>query len=234
MVVTFDYSSLVLLELLRRQQALPTATPATIIDAVFIINGGLFADAHSHPWQTTPMLRTTIGRLSAKAAQRFPRVFDTPMRSAAMFSRSYKVSAAEIADTRDAITRRNGAAFLHDGARFVDEHHANAGRWDLAAITEALGDTVAVHLAGSEQDPFEPRQITAARERLDRRVDIQMFPGGHLTTSEHPDLLAASIEKPRYPPPSRRQAKPYAKPESSRVTERDASNRMLGNGHVWF
>jgi pimeloyl-ACP methyl ester carboxylesterase len=57
-----------------------------------------------------------------------------------------------------------------------------------------LGDTVAVHVAGSEQDPFEPRQIVAARERLGPLgVDVQWFPGGHLTTFEHPELLADAI-----------------------------------------
>jgi pimeloyl-ACP methyl ester carboxylesterase len=195
MVVTFDYSSLVLFELLRRQQehAASATEPDTVIDAVFIINGGLFADAHSHPWQTTPMLKTTLGRLSTKIAQRSPRVFDATMRSAAMFSRSYHVSQEEIADLRDAITRRNGAAFLHAGASFVDEHRAHPQRWDLQALVDELGDTIAFHLAGSEQDPFEPRQITAARQRLNSRVDIRTFPGGHLTTSEHPDLLATAI-----------------------------------------
>ena len=39
---------------------------------------------------------------------------------------------------------------------FVDEHRRNAERWDLAAIVRELRDTVAFHLAGSDQDPFEP------------------------------------------------------------------------------
>ena len=57
MVVSFDYSSLALLELLRRQQELEAAgnSPEATIDAAFIINGGLFADCHSHPWDMTPM-----------------------------------------------------------------------------------------------------------------------------------------------------------------------------------
>ena len=55
-------------------------------------------------------------------------------------------------------------------------------------------ETVAFHVAGSEEDPFEPRQIVAARERLaPLGVDIQWLPGGHLTTFEHPDLLADAI-----------------------------------------
>ena len=50
------------------------------------------------------------------------------------------------------------------------------------------------HIAGSQEDPFEPRQIVTARERrAPFGVDIRMFPGGHLTTSEHPRLRAYAI-----------------------------------------
>ena len=85
---------------------------------------------------------------------------------------------------------------MHRGAGFVDEHRRNATRWDLAAIVDELRDTVAFHVAGSEEDPFEPRQIAAARERLaPLGVDIQSFPGGHLTTAEHPELLADAIRE---------------------------------------
>ena len=73
-------------------------------------------------------------------------------------------------------------------------HRRNAARWDLAAIARELRDTVAFHIAGSEEDPFEQRQIAAARKRLARLgVDIEWFPGGHLTTAEHPELLADAI-----------------------------------------
>jgi pimeloyl-ACP methyl ester carboxylesterase len=97
---------------------------------------------------------------------------------------------------RDAILRRGGAAFMHRGAGFVDEHRRNAERWDLAAVVRELRDTVAFHVAGSEEDPFEPRQIVAARERLAPfGVDIRTFPGGHLTTAEHPELLADAIRE---------------------------------------
>jgi pimeloyl-ACP methyl ester carboxylesterase len=198
MVVSFDYSSLALLELLRRRQERVAAgeAPGVTIDAVFIVNGGLFADSHSHPWDTTPMLGTPVGRVAMWFGQRVPAVFERTLRAAKLFSTSYEVSAAELADLSDAIRRRGGAAFMHRAAGFVDEHRHNAERWDLAAIVRELGSTVVFHLAGSEEDPFEPRQITAARERLAPfGVDIRRFPGGHLTTSEHPDLLADAIRE---------------------------------------
>jgi hypothetical protein len=45
---------------------------------------------------------------------------------------------------------------------------------------------------GSEADGYEQRQIPATRERVPQ-AEVLTFPGGHLTTSEHPDLLAAAI-----------------------------------------
>lgn len=196
MVVTFDYSSLALLELLRRQQERDAAgeEPVATINAVFIVNGGLFADSHSHPWDTTPMLKTPVGRAATWFGQHVPGVLEQILRRAKLFSSSYEVSAAELADLSDAIRRRNGAAFMHRAAGFVGEHRRNATRWDLAEIARELGDSVAFDLAGSEEDPFEPRQIAAGRERLaPLGVEIQWFPGGHLTTSEHPELLADAI-----------------------------------------
>jgi pimeloyl-ACP methyl ester carboxylesterase len=197
MVVSFDFSSLALMELLRRQQQRGAGGRwgrGVRIDAVLIVNGGLFADCHSHPWDTTPMLRTPVGRIGMWFGQHVPGVLEATLRNAKLFSPSYEVSAAELADLTDAIRRRDGAAFMHRAAGFVGEHRRNAERWDLAAIVRECRDAVAFYVAGSEEDPFEPRQITAARERLGGLgVEIQWFPGGHLTTFEHPDLLADAI-----------------------------------------
>jgi pimeloyl-ACP methyl ester carboxylesterase len=79
-VVTFDYTSLAVLELLRRQlertASGSTATP--VITAALMINGGLFADSHTHPWQGTPLLRTPLGALAIRRWQRSPRAFAPP------------------------------------------------------------------------------------------------------------------------------------------------------------
>jgi pimeloyl-ACP methyl ester carboxylesterase len=189
-VVTFDYTSLALLELLRRQLEGTMATPA--ITAALMVNGGLFADAHTHPWRTTPVLRTPLGALGMRQAQRSPRVFDATILQARLYSRGYHPAPAELAELRSAITRRDGAAFLHRAAGFTAEHRRHARRWDLAAIARDLGGTVALYVGGSDQDPYEHRQIQATRERVPQ-AEILTFPGGHLTTSEHPDLLAAAI-----------------------------------------
>src|SRR5499425_1276957 len=74
-LVAFDIGSLIVLEHLRRrlersERAEPAGGPE--IRGVFIFNGGLFADGHSHPWYTTPVLR----RLPDRARQRSGRAFE--------------------------------------------------------------------------------------------------------------------------------------------------------------
>ena len=197
-VATFDYSSLVLLELLARQQErLARGEPlSTRIESVFIANGGLFADAHSHPWLTTPLLKTPLGALSMWRAQRSPALFRSIMRGARMYAPEYAVTDAELDELFDAITRRDGAAFLPLAAGFVAEHRAHARRWDFARLYHALRDSVAFCIVGSEEDPYEPKQMVAARARLGADgLDMRMLPGGHFTTAEHPDLLAALIHE---------------------------------------
>ena len=193
-VVTFDYTSLALLELLRRQLELTWSggTAAPVITAAFMINGGLFADAHTHPWRGTPLLRSPLGALAMRGWQRSPRAFPAGWKQARMYSRSYHPTPDELTELWSAITRRDGAAFAHNAAGFVAEHRRHASRWDLAAIARDAGGTVALYVGGSEQDAYEHRQVTATRERVPEAT-ILTFPGGHLTTAEHPDLLAAAI-----------------------------------------
>ena len=191
-VVTFDYTSLALLEILRRKLARTADTP--VIAAVFMINGGLFADAHTHPWRGTPLLRTRLGALGMRRAQRSSRVFASAITQARLYARGYRPSAAELTEMWSAVTRHDGAAFLHDAAGFVAEHRRNAQRWDFAAIARALHGMIPFYVGGSDEDPYEHRQIQATRERVPE-AEILTFPGGHLTTSEHPDLLAAAIHR---------------------------------------
>jgi pimeloyl-ACP methyl ester carboxylesterase len=194
-VVTFDYTSLAMLELLRRRQERTDGTTGMALPAIvamFMVNGGLFADSHTHPWQGTPLLRTPLGALGMRRAQRSPRLFDEAMVRARLYSRHYGPTPGELAELRAAITRRDGAAFLHNAAGFVHEHRRHAQRWDLAAIARDLHGAVPLYIGGSEQDPYEHRQIQATRQRVPE-AEILTFPGGHLTTSEHPDLLAARI-----------------------------------------
>src|SRR5258706_12908464 len=99
-VVTFDYTSLALLELLRRQLDRTMTTPA--ITAALMVNGGLFADAHTHPWRTTPVLRTPLGALGMRRAQRSARVFDATIRRSRPYSPGYQAAPPPLAQLRSA------------------------------------------------------------------------------------------------------------------------------------
>ena len=191
-VVTFDYTSLVLLELLCRKVERGNNAPE--IAAVFMVNGGLYADSHTHPWRGTPMLRSPLGKLGASGSQRSSSAFIRGWKQAGMYSAGYHPSDAELLETWSALTRRDGAIFLHDGAGFVKEHRRNAKRWDFAAIARNLNGTIPLYVGGSEQDPYEHRQLTATRTRVPD-AHLHTFPGGHLLTAEHPDLLAQTIQQ---------------------------------------
>ena len=193
-VVTFDYTSLALLELLRRQRERPATADADnpTITAALMVNGGLFADAHTHPWQGTPLLGSPLGGFLMRRSQRSPEVFAAGWMQARAYSNGYRPADEELHELWSAITRHDGAAFVHDAAGFVKGHRRHAERWDLARIARELDGTVALYVGGSAEDPYEHRQIQATRERVPE-AEILTFPGGHLTTSEHPDLLAAAI-----------------------------------------
>jgi len=196
-IVSFDYSSLVTLELLSRQdERLEGGTnPSSKIEGVLLINGGYFTDAHSHPLMTTPALRSPLGGTITWFGQRSRFMARQLLKS--MFSKEYQLSSKEFNEIYEAISRRNGFPFVSRAAGFVAEHRSRYGeRWDLRRLYLALRETVSFHLVGSEGDIFEPNQVVKARERLgDQGLDIRMVPGGHMTTSEEPEQLARIIEE---------------------------------------
>jgi hypothetical protein len=124
-------------------------------------------------------------------AQRSRRAFAPIFRS--VFSRSYRVTAAEIEQAYRAISRRDGVRVLPATARFVDEHRDHAARWNLARIAAELGGAVRLHIVGSSEDRFEARQLHLARERLGDAIESTELPGGHLATAEQPGRLAELI-----------------------------------------
>ena len=196
LLVTFDYSSLVALELLSRQiERLDRGeVPDTRIKGFLSVNGGLFADGHTHPFMTTPLLKTAFGKMGARMAQNSSLVFNMMMKD--LWSKDYGVTRAELAQVHDAIGRRNGTVFMSNAARFVDEHKSNAERWDLARIFKKLHPEVGFLVAGSEQDQFEHRQVTLAAQRLGSLgLATKKLPGGHMTTSEYPELLVELIQE---------------------------------------
>src|SRR5262249_42221058 len=123
-VVTFDYTSLALLELLRRQ--LDRAMTAPVITAAVMINGGLFADAQTHPWQGTPLLRSPVGALGVRGWQRSPRAFAASMLRARMFSPGYRPAPAELTELWSAVTPPDRAPVAPNAPGFVRARRAHA------------------------------------------------------------------------------------------------------------
>ncbi len=195
-LITFDFSSIVALELLSRQIEAENSgkNNGTIITKVLTINGGLFADSHTHPILTTPLLKTSFGRLGAKFAQNSTFAFNMMMKD--LWSKEYGVTKEELAQNHNAIGRRDGTMFMSNAAGFVDEHKLNAERWDLKRIFTATYPQVKYIVAGSKKDQFEYKQVKKAQKELaPLGLEIVSYPGGHMTTSEHPNLIAGTIEK---------------------------------------
>jgi pimeloyl-ACP methyl ester carboxylesterase len=193
-LVAFDFSSLVVLEHLRRrleraERGDPVGGPA--IRGVFIFNGGLFTDGHSHPWFTTPVLR----RLPNRARQRVGRSFTMfKMLAGVMWSKGYKVTDAEVRELHNALNRHDGLFYLAAGAGFAADHKAQGDRLDFGRLFKAYRGQFPFFVGGSVEDPFERRQIDLSQERLGGLgLRIERLPGGHLTTSEQPQALAALI-----------------------------------------
>ena len=197
-LAAFDFSSLVILEHLRRRierSERGEAPDGPDIRGVFIFNGGLFTDGHTHPWYTTPMLR----RLPNRARRRVGRPFALFKRMPGvrkMWSKGYQVTDAELGELHSAMDRHDGLFYLAAAAGFVADHQAQGDRLDFGPLFQAYRDQFPFLVGGSDEDPFEHRQVDLARERLGNLgLRIERLPGGHLTTHEQPEALAALIAK---------------------------------------
>jgi pimeloyl-ACP methyl ester carboxylesterase len=195
-LVAFDFSSLVVLEHLRRrleraERGEPAGGPA--IRGVVIFNGGLFTEGHSHPWYTTPILR----RLPKRAHRGLGRSFRLfKLTAGVMWSKGYEVTDAEVHELYNAMSRRDGLFYLAAAAGFVADHKAQGDRLDFGRLFKAYRDQFPFVVGGSDEDRFEHRQVDLAEERLGKLgLQIERLPGGHLTTNEQPEALAALIAK---------------------------------------
>jgi pimeloyl-ACP methyl ester carboxylesterase len=193
-LVAFDFSSLVVLEHLRRrleraERGEPAGGPD--IRGVFMFNGGPFTDGHSHPWFTTPVLRLLPRRARPRLGRSFT-LFKIVMR--VMWSKGYPVTDAEFRELHSALDRHDGLFYIAAGAGFVADHKAQGDRLDFAGLFKAYRDRFPFLVGGSAEDPFEHRQVDLAQERLGKLgLRIERLPGGHLTTIEQPEALAALI-----------------------------------------
>ncbi len=194
-LVAFDFSSLVVLEHLRRrlertQRGESAGGPE--IRGVFIFNGGLFTDGHSHPWFTTPLLRRLDGRMPPQFGARSFWMFKRMM--SVMWSRRYGVRDDEVRELYAAIARHDGLFYLSSAAGFAVDHQTQGERLDFGQLFDAYRDEFPFLVGGSDEDPFEHRQIALAQARLGARgLTVTHLPGGHLTTWEQPRALAGLV-----------------------------------------
>ena len=195
-LIAFDFSAIVVSELLRRrleraERGEPAGGPD--IRGIFIFNGGLFPDGHSHPWFTTPLLRRIPNGARASLGLSFT-VFKMLVR--VIWSKGYPVTEAEMRELHSVLDRHDGLFFLAAAAGFVVDHKAQGDRLDFGCLFKAYRDKFPFLVGGSDEDPFEHRQVDLAQERLGKLgIRIERLPGGHLTTSEQPEALAALIAK---------------------------------------
>src|SRR5262249_53394557 len=69
-------------------------------------------------------------------------------------------------------------------------------RLDFGRLFKAYCGQFPFQVGGSDEDPFEHRQVDLAQERLGKLgLQIERLPRGHLTTNEQPAALAALIAK---------------------------------------
>src|SRR6516165_10279867 len=91
---------------------------------------------------------------------------------------------------------KNEEVGLAAAAGFVADHKAQGDRLDFGGLFRAYRDQFPFIVGGSDEDPFEHRQVDLARERLGKLgLQIERLPGGHLTTNEQPEALASLIAK---------------------------------------
>ena len=189
-LVAFDFSSLVVLEHLRRRlerSERGESTGGPNIRGVFTFNGGLFTDGHTHPWYTTPMLRRLPNRARRRVGRPFALFKRTPgVRK--MWSKDYKVTDAELRELYIAMDRHDGLFYLAAAAGFVADHKAQGDRLDFGRLFKAYGARFPFLVGGSEEDPFEHRQVDLAQERLGKLgPQIERLPGGtslHMNSQE--------------------------------------------------
>jgi pimeloyl-ACP methyl ester carboxylesterase len=197
-LVAFDFSSLVVLEHLRRRLERAERSESAggpEIRGVFIFNGGLFTDGHTHPWYTTPMLRR-LPNLARRGVGRPFALFKRMPGVRKMWSKGYHVTDDELLELHSAMDRHDGLFYLATAADFVVDHKTQGDRLDFGRLFRAYRDQFPFLVGGSKEDPFEFRQVDLAHERLgDLGLRIERLPGGHLTTHEQPEALAALIEK---------------------------------------
>ena len=193
-VVAFDYSCIVGLELLARRIERRRAgeDPGTVIHTCLLANGGLFAEGHTHPWFTTPLFKSRAGGPLMRAGQHSRRAFAPVFRPC---------SPARIASPRRRSSRLTGRSAGATGSAYCPPRPPsststastpNAGTWP-ASPRSSVEQCVST---SSEAARTDSRHGNCAWPGSDSamRSESTELPGGHLATAEQPRRLAELIE----------------------------------------
>lgn len=192
-------SSMVMMELLNRQQErLSLGLPVrTRIEHVLCLNGAYFSHTHKqHPLNTCVVLKNTIGKATMKAAQHSDFFLDPILKS--FFSNSYEVTKEELQQIATVVRRHKGMNYFTGSAsRYVEDHKAHSERWNLENVyrmTRRQG--ISFMIVGGEEDPYEYKAFSLAREKLAGKQDIyfETIPGGYNLPLEHPRRVAELID----------------------------------------
>ncbi len=202
-VVTMDFSSLVMMELMARQQAREAkGIRYPRMEHVLSVNGGFFADGHSMVGITNgmPLIRERFGRVSSSAAQRSNYVFNKMLLP--LYSPEYrraKICRQEIKETQKAIRLHQGTRTMVQMAHFVDEHKKRSERWNLLELYRSYckEQDISFHLIFSEKDEFEHEQLYLIQRRMkhcdDNKVYTEKIAGGHMASFEQAGTLVDRI-----------------------------------------
>lgn len=111
-----------------------------------------------------------------------------------MWSAGYRITEAELRELYSTLDLHDGLFYLSAAAGFVADHRAQGERLDFGRIFRAYREQFPFLVGGSQEDPFEHRQVDLAEQRLGKLgLQIERLPGGHLATNEQPEALAALI-----------------------------------------
>ena len=201
-LVTMDFSSLVMLELLQRQKARESkGIRYPRIEHVMSVNGSFFADGHSHGVMNTPLVKSAFGPMSSSTAQRSSYVFNKMLLP--LYSKEYRKSdpklfREEMKETQKSIRLHQGTRTMAQMTSFVDDHKNRADRWDLLSIFQdyCKEQDITFHIIGSEQDQFVGNQLDLVQHRMKAcgsKVVTEKIPGGHMAASEQALLLANRV-----------------------------------------
>eukprot|EP00522_Entomoneis_paludosa_P013751 CAMPEP_0172444486 /NCGR_PEP_ID=MMETSP1065-20121228/4511_1 /TAXON_ID=265537 /ORGANISM="Amphiprora paludosa, Strain CCMP125" /LENGTH=386 /DNA_ID=CAMNT_0013195029 /DNA_START=54 /DNA_END=1214 /DNA_ORIENTATION=+ len=201
-VVTMDFSSLVMMELMDRQKAREAkGIRYPRMEHVLSVNGGFFADGHTHTGigNGTPLVRDRFGRVSASAAQRSNMVMNKMLLP--LYSPEYrraKVCRQEIKECQKAIRLHQGTRALANMNHFVDEHKKRADRWDLLSLYQSYCEDqdISFHLIFSEKEEFENEQFGLVKRRMkpfSDKVRAEKIAGGHMAMFEQAGTLVNRI-----------------------------------------